>query len=525
MATSVGAAAKSVTSSAQLPHTGSPSAFEFQGKTIRTSDIMVCGRTYGGYGEYGDIAHAYKAASVYRKAFPDRSICIVIQTAGGEKSIGRPLFLADDDVQVIWINRPLPQIEDTFTKIRMLLDAALYIHSGPHGRIEPISFCDEECYVDKTLLINEYFGIKGFRHNISGMNRFLPCFCESNDKRYKMYFGEIDVISEPLAFDSELLAQTITNDNFPTLSHEALNDNTLYFCYTRKDIPKCLHFLTLVLLMENNEDRGITIVANEIDQSERVIDEFMKHWERIFDEHEIEIHMCFSEKKETSKIITIKPFSQSSENISRKRKRVDFIDPFPITNRDFHRMTKLANTCTLTGDISFSDAVAIGKLPLHEFSSYDFYLEFYKMVIHNSCTDSALESKYKDVYFSANMLVGRDEFKPRNMKEANFPLLRTTECRDVQKRAVAYLREKCSIEDLLVKTAQSVLDPGRKKPKWMNKLTSKNVEEVTGQEVAQCGVTRDDSYYYDFYKMVYEKNTKLLCDKEACLEDERFWPN
>ena len=281
--------------------------------------------------------------------------------------------------------------------------------------------------------------------------------------------------------------------------------------------------------MEKNEERSISIISNASGKLlEHVKTEFEEYRQDFPDEYEIDLCMYSSEGR---KEFVIRPSSESLGKTEKRKKYIDFIDPFPITSSDFHKMTKLANICYLTGDISFSDAIAIGKLPLHEFCDKSFYIEFYEMVINNVCKSEAVRKRYQDVYKDAFRYLSRAFFHHytdrmtalSNM--AKFPILRTSECREIQKRAVEYLRVNCSIEDLLVKTAQSVLDPRREKPKWMNRLSEDNVQEISEQEVEQCGVTSDDNFYYDYFKMVYEKNIKLLCDKKACREDERFWPD
>ena len=93
--------------------------------------------------------------------------------------------------------------------------------------------------------LHEYRGGKysyNLKDDLECIYRFSPCFYDENESRYKMYLGKVDVITKPLAFESKLLAQMITEGKFQNLSHEALNDNPVYFSYLKDKGYLFMHF-------------------------------------------------------------------------------------------------------------------------------------------------------------------------------------------------------------------------------------------------------------------------------------------
>ena len=230
-----------------------------------------------------------------------------------------------------------------------LLDSADLIIHAPSGLITPVKNFQER-YSSKLLGFSEYEERFNFDHEQSTAIKTLNMGFHIN----RLYLA--DIKSDATDFNDPLLANHCLNPNSD--SSMAGKRRPFYFAYGHTSEEFFALMLRLITLAEGGDDREIVLVTT-LDFHSKLIDKCCDKLDQHWCPYGV-IRLCW--------LGTDDRFPQKHDIVSgsdeRAEKRVTVITPKHLNNSDFLLLQKGSILNYSSGDISTSDVIALGKIPI-----------------------------------------------------------------------------------------------------------------------------------------------------------------
>ena len=329
-------------------------------KKLPLSDIVVVGNVYchgrdSSTAGFGDVAHAARATRVLRSEFKGRSIKLIVEGNYDEsckENNDYQIFkkiTSIPDVESILINNHGDSLNksETDQKVKDCLQNAKVIVHGPANTISIISDNPSE-FSRKTIYFDEYhlgtlFSMEKYP-GIEYLKTGFPC-----DWATKGMF-----LKEPDIYKSEFEDIFLRN-------HIKLTDKTFfYFCYHNK--LKSLELSVIFFsILGCPSGQDITIVSCS---SERSAQELHKEMDDIW--RSISCNKDNPVKK--IRLITSMGMEQEWVNHSLPEnsmgRTVTILIPNGFSSNDAFLLGKHAKCTVSSGDLSMSDVLAAGRIPV-----------------------------------------------------------------------------------------------------------------------------------------------------------------
>ncbi len=331
----------------------------------RTIEIVVATRQYMSetFFErgYGDIATGVRALSYVRKLFPEANYSFVFEHHAADiDELNRLRSIATfDDVKTFILDgrhqeisrppeqQPLAAVHQEEEVYQLLCEANFILH-GPSGLIAPLANSDGK-FASKTVGVSEYeLRSGGYSetdpHGIEEMGMGFSC-----QRLYLMENTYPDTV-----FKDDLLRKYCVNPL--SKSSDGNDQSVFYFAYgnTRYFLAKVLRVL---VLMEGNNDRDVVLVSSRQLNPGHFSEYFSEQRPDFFPYKSVKVFKINSDDKKDVIMNFRNPDGQQEKNIH-------IITPGRIVNSDFDLLQQgsVINWCS--GDISVSDVLAKGKIPI-----------------------------------------------------------------------------------------------------------------------------------------------------------------
>ena len=308
---------------------------------------------------FGDLASGARALRYLQKQLPNADFFFVFEHNATYKE---ELFTLKKIAECTGVksyilfgrkNDPLYELtpeqfhwEHQEAEVINLLDSADLIIHAPCGYINLVKTSFSK-YAPKSLGFYEYDRETGkFSYDKSSGIKTLHMGFSHN----RLYLSEVDCSS--LDFNDPMLADYCLPPN--AVGSRATNRQPFYFAYSH-DVAHLAQMLRLVVLAEGNNDRDIVLITSlTFDQKtiNKCSDSLVKkacpyRSIRLVSAHDIP----------EEQIIFSNPEGQSD-------KRITLITPKSLNDSDFCLLHKGSIFNYSSGDISTSDVIALGKIPL-----------------------------------------------------------------------------------------------------------------------------------------------------------------
>ncbi|WOG28263.1 hypothetical protein [Endozoicomonas sp. 8E] len=338
---------------------GSPS---FKNRTIK---IVVATRQYMGDTildrGYGDIASGVRELGYVRKLFPEATCSFVFEHHAADiDELNRLRCIATfDDVKTFILNgrhqqrfRPSEQQQLTAVhqeeEVCQLLHEANFILHGPSGLIAPLANSNGK-FASKTVGLSEYEIKSGQysytdRHGIEEIGMGFSC-----QRLYLMENTYPDTV-----FKDDLLRKYCANPL--SKSSDGNDQSVFYFVYGHDEYFLAQALRTLVL-MEGNNDRDVVLVSSR-QLNPGYLSEFSSEQQPdFFPYRSVNLFKINSDDNKGVIMTFQNPDGQQEKNIN-------IITPGRIVNSDFDLLQQGSVINWSSGDISLSDVLAKGKIPI-----------------------------------------------------------------------------------------------------------------------------------------------------------------
>ncbi|WP_448215016.1 hypothetical protein [Endozoicomonas sp. 2B-B] len=338
---------------------GSPS---FKNRTIK---IVVATRQFMSNSiskrGYGDIASGVRVLGYVRKLFPEATCSFVFEHHAADiDELNRLRSIATfDDVKTFILDghrrqifRPPEQQQlaamHQEEEVYQLLHEADFILHGPSGLIAPLANSHGE-FARKTLGVSEYEVKSGEysntgRHGIEEIDMGISC-----QRLYLMENTYPDTV-----FKDDLLRKYCAN---PLSKNSDGNDQSVfYFVYCHNEYFLA-HALRVVVLMEGDNDRDVVLVSSRQLNPGHVSEYFPEQKPDFFPYKSVKVFKINSDDKKDVIMTFQNPGGQQEKN-------VHIITPGRIVNSDFDLLQQGSVINWSSGDISLSDVLAKGKIPI-----------------------------------------------------------------------------------------------------------------------------------------------------------------
>ncbi|WP_422139321.1 hypothetical protein [Endozoicomonas sp. ALC020] len=340
---------------------GSPS---FKNRTIK---IVVATRQYMSdtilERGYGDIASGVRELGYVRKLFPEATCSFVFEHHAADiDELNRLRSIATfDDVKTFILDgrrrqiyRPPEQQQldkvHQEEEVRQLLHEADFILHGPSGLIAPLANSHGE-FASKTVGVSEYelksgeYSKKG-RHGIEEIDMGFSC-----QRLYLMENTYPDTV-----FKDDLLRKYCANPL--SKSSDGNDQSVFYFVYGHAKYFLA-QALRILVLMEANNDRDVVLVSSQQLNPGHVSEYFSEQQPDFFPYKSVKVFKINSDDKKDVIMTFQNPDGEQEKNIH-------IITPGRIVNSDFDLLQQGSVINWSSGDISLSDVLAKGKIPIAE---------------------------------------------------------------------------------------------------------------------------------------------------------------
>ena len=330
----------------------------------RTIKIVVAARQFpsGSFLDrgYGDIASGARALGYIKKLFPEATCSFVFEhhaTDVDELNRLRSIATIDDVKTFILDGRHEErfrlsdqQLAEVHQKeeVCQLLHEANFIFHGPSGLIAPLASSNGE-FASKTVGVSEYETQTGlyWQKDPRGIEQIGMGFtCK------RLYL--MDQTYPDTEFKNDLLRKYCTN---PLSKSSGTNyQDVFYFAYGHSHYFLA-RMLRIVVLMEGNNSRDVVLVSpTKLD-----LDDASEYFSDLLPPccpyKSVKVFIINSDNQRTETLIFQNPAGQQEKNIH-------IIFPDRLENSDFHLLQQGSVINYTSGDISTSDVLANGKIPI-----------------------------------------------------------------------------------------------------------------------------------------------------------------
>ena len=329
-------------------------------KKLPFSDIVVVGNVYG-HGDcretsgFGDVAHAARAVRVLCSEFRGRSLKLIVEGKYDEscqENNDYEIFkriTSIPDVETILVNNHKTCLNknETNQEVKKHLSNAKVIVHGPANTISVIRDNPSD-FSGKTIYFDEYnSGSLHAREKYPGIE-YLSSGFPCNRRTGGMFLKEPDI------------NQTEFEDVF-FQDHIKLTDKTFfYFCYHNKEMS-LESSIILFSMLGCPSGQDITIVSSS---SEEYAQELYKAMDDIW------ISISFNSDNPVKKIRLISRMGMKQEWVNTCSpensigRTVTILIPNGFSPNDAFLLGKYAKCTVSSGDLSMSDVLAAGRIPI-----------------------------------------------------------------------------------------------------------------------------------------------------------------
>lgn len=308
---------------------------------------------------YGDIASGIKIIELLRKEYPEASMKFIVEHyAQSENELSRLKEMStfqEIDTSVLDGNANTPNQQDVRNKVINILNDATVIIHAPSGLIEPIMSSSGE-YQNKTFAVSEYDHRTGRYSGVGehGVEENMMGFFG-----HGLYLTPSRVKSEN--FKNKTLSRLFSKKTSPDLSGKPdFQHKALYFTYSQSsDVAKKM--LRNAILIESKLSRDIVFVASltiSPDEIEQTICETMSA-----NYLDAPIKLVYEDSNQFDRIIPKDSF------FGQAVKKISIVTPKIIEKEDFTLLERYASLNYSSGDISTSNVLGWGKIPIVDCSS------------------------------------------------------------------------------------------------------------------------------------------------------------
>jgi hypothetical protein len=334
----------------------------FNKKTIK---IVVAARQYRGgtilSRGYGDVASGVRGLEYLRKIYPVAKFSFVFEhfVDSKEEFLKLKAITTIFEVKTYVLNGRIKndakfqsqqwQQEHQENEVNKLLQEADFIFHGPAGLIAPLQHSKGE-YAQKTVGVSEYERDTGFysKDDPHGIANF----------KMGLYYNRI-YLCEPTfhktQFQDNILRKYCRN---PMLNNEINNcKNNFYFHYDH-NVSSLAQMVRIMMLIEGDCSKNIVLVSTNGFYIETFKQKDFKNLLLKCCPFQV-VKVCGVNNN--GKYVELMIY----ENPQGKHvKNIHLITPTKLSNNDFKLLQKGSIINYSTGDISTSDVLAIGKLPV-----------------------------------------------------------------------------------------------------------------------------------------------------------------
>ncbi|MGI2028187.1 hypothetical protein [Endozoicomonas acroporae] len=312
---------------------------------------------------YGDIASGVRELGYVRKLFPEATCSFVFEHYAADiDELNRLRSIATfDDVKTFILDgrhrqifRPPEQqqlaAEHQEEEVCQLLHEANFILHGPSGLIAPLANSNGE-FASKTVGVSEYAVKSGDysntgRHGIEEIDMGFSC-----QRLYLMENTYPDTV-----FKDDLLRKYCAN---PLSKSCDGNDQSVFYFVYGHDESFLAQALRVLVLMEGDNDRDVVLVSSRQLNPDNYGKYFPEQRPDFFPYKSVKLFKINSDDKKDVIMTFQNPDGQQEKNIN-------MITPDQIVNSDFDLLQQGSVINWSSGDISISDVLAKGKIPIVE---------------------------------------------------------------------------------------------------------------------------------------------------------------
>lgn len=340
---------------------GSPG---FKNRTIK---IVVATRQFFGNTilrrGYGDITSGVRALGYVRKLFPEATCSFVFEHHAADiDELNRLRSIATfDDVKTFILDGlhqqrfRLPEQQQLAAvhqeeEVCQLLHEANFILHGPSGLIAPLANSEGE-FASKTVGVSEY-EVKSGEYSETGLHGIEEIDMGFSCQRlYLMENTYPDTV-----FKDDLLRKYCAN---PLSKSSDGNDQSVFYFVYGHAKNFLAQALKILVLMEGDNDRDVVLVSSRQLNPGHVREYFSEQQPDFFPYKSVNLFKINSDDKKDVIMTFQNPGGQQEKNIN-------IITPDRIVNSDFDLLQQGSVINWSSGDISISNVLAKGKIPIVE---------------------------------------------------------------------------------------------------------------------------------------------------------------
>ena len=321
---------------------------------LKPMSVVVCCQQYSSDNPaargFGDLVHGVRVIQVLRKYVPNKNIGFIAEYYGNvqEKKIF-DIILKTNNINYILINEQLKQDSSQNiiqAKAKFWLDNAKSLINGPFHLISLVKH--NENYFSKLLFFREY---------------------EDNIKH-----EDIKTVIERIGITRNILhivdySSLKLNDEFesPILqlihTQQKSYGSRIYFLYTTltEEAGYLINaILANILCIEKNNTNDISVITTAYFDLD-----FQEDTSKIINSlaYNSQLKLTFHLPNNEQACIDYK-IKPNNRIIKPNCKNISIINPFPLTEHDMLKLNLIADCIHSNGDISFSDALSAGKIPI-----------------------------------------------------------------------------------------------------------------------------------------------------------------
>ena len=372
----------------------------------RPVEIVVCVRQYMAKADlrgYGDIAHGVRIIQSIDNV-KNRTIALVAEYHGDPQEKKRIAQITNlPGVETLLISRESPLDQSDREKLSTWLNDAKSIIHGPAGIIGTIKADLQGCYKHKCLFLDEY-DVKDGLHDSTTDNKLNTLQLLGTHAPNKEYHAHRHPVPVPggsyatgfaydmlyLSDDFEHLAKPFDNPSLRQLfqsiecSNKPLHNNPVYFVYHAADPERVIRQSLNYALKYASPTHKDIFIFTTISQAE------------------IERALACPAKNRSVRItVSTGDNPEAHETIAcpeqKNGQAVHFITIPPVSNNDFKKLLTAASLIYVNGDISCTDTLSLGKIPLVDRRKKPSLTEALKMSIcHHTAGYSDCRDKVQD---------------------------------------------------------------------------------------------------------------------------------
>ena len=415
--------------------------------------IVVAARQYPGGSflsrGYGDIAAGNRVVSYVRKIFPNAVVSFVAEHYADDsqeiKTIKTIVSIPEVKSYILdGINPTNPP--ELVNNVNNLLETADFIIQGSTGLISPLQN-EQKKYAKKAIGLSEYDRRTGCNYKNSGIIEYNMGFYAN-----RLYLVEPSL--DNIQFQDQTLRINCIN---PTSKGDTnLNKKVFYFAYGHT-CEFTMQMLRVLLLIEGQQNREVALVSS-MALCKDDFDQYMKYviLPNTCNYQSVELSGVDFEGQDFS--ITI------FKNIAGQGiKKIHLLTVNNIANSDFLLLQKGSLLNYSSGDISTSDILSIGKIPIICISTKKIlFLAFHsKMIEFCELPDNQKYYKFIEPWTcaaSSFLYNGYSDYYKKTVAElAKLQMLISSEYHEFEQKLTNWLKKNNETENFILGKIKEIL--------------------------------------------------------------------